>query len=214
MQFDTIVVPRGAEARAVMRGWPTPRPDVLVIPAGAAAGPFIAEGVPLGRVLVLGLCGALDPSLAVGDAVVYTRIVEGPVAAAVDAQLSSACADALGRPLVVAATVDRVVGDVAGKVAIRASTGAAVIDMEAASLAAALTGRGARVVMVRVVSDAAQTELPDLRGVYAPDGALRPLRLTAALLRWPRRGASFVRNALHALRSLQATATVLAQASR
>jgi adenosylhomocysteine nucleosidase len=214
VQFDTIVVPRGAEARALIGGWPTPRPDVLVVPAGAAAGRSVADGPPLGRVLVIGLCGALDPMLAVGDAVVYNRIAASPAATALDASLSSACAEALGRPLVTAATVDHVVGDVAGKDAVRASTGAAVIDMEAAPLAAALAGRGARIVMVRIVSDAAQTELPDLRGVYTPEGALRPLRLTAALLRSPIRGTSFVRNALHALQSLQAAATALAQESR
>ncbi len=210
MRFDTIVVPRGAETRAVERGWPPPRPVTLIVPAGATAGRRLNDGRPALTALVLGLCGALDPALRVGDAVVYARIADGARTIDLDPRLAAACAAACARAPVDAAVVDRVVGDVAAKSALRLATGAAVIDMEAAAIARALHARGIRVAMVRVVSDDAHTDLPDLRHVYDAGGALRPSALALALLRAPRRGARFVRNAMHALSALRTTATRLA----
>ena len=212
MRFDLIVVPRGAEARAVERGWPAPRPEIRQVAAGIAAGDGVIDGRLTPTVLVLGLCGAVDPVLRVGDAVVYARICDGSDTIELDAQLTRACAAACGTVPVAAACVDRVIGGVAAKAALRAATGAAVIDMEAAAIARACRDRGVRLGMVRIVSDDADSELPDLSGVYDAQGALRPVALAAALVRRPLRGVRFVRNALRALGELRAAAAVLANA--
>jgi adenosylhomocysteine nucleosidase len=210
VRFDAIVVPRGAEARAVQEGWPVPRPELLVVPAGAAAGSRLAAGAMPATALVLGVCGALDPALRVGDTVVYARIADGAEIIELDSQLAAGCAAACATVPVSAANVATVVGSAAAKAALRAATGAAVIDMEAASIARALHARGVRVAMVRVVSDAAAGELPDLRDVYTPAGALRPLALALAFARTPRRSAQFIVHVLRALSALRATAARLA----
>jgi hypothetical protein len=218
--FDAIVVPRGAEARAVERGWPTPRPPLIAVPAGAAAASALT-GVELaevgltnaGRVrtaLVLGVCGALDPGLRIGDAVVYSRIVDGCEIIELDRELMAACAGLFACAPLGVAVVPRVVSRVTEKAAIRAATGAAVIDMEAASVARALHQIGMRVAMVRVVSDDALGELPNLNSIYNTSGALRPIALAFALLRAPGRSVVFIVHALNALRALQATASRLA----
>jgi len=213
VRFDAIVVPRGAEARAVQAGWPVPRPALLVVAAGAAAGARLAAGTMPATALVLGVCGALDPALRVADTVVYARIADGAESIELDSQLAAACAAACATVPVSAANVAAVVGSVAAKTALRAATGAAVIDMEGASIARALHARGVRVAMVRVVSDAAGAELPDLRDVYTPAGELRPLALALAFARTPRRSAQFIVHVLRALRALRATAARIAARS-
>jgi hypothetical protein len=211
VRFDAIVVPRGAEARAVEAGWPAPRPALLTVPAGAAAGARFSSGDVPATALVLGVCGALDPALRVGDAVVYSRILDGGDVIELDAGLAAACAATCECALVGAANVPDVVGAVAAKAALRSATGAAAIDMEAASLARALHRRGVRVAMVRVVSDDAAAELPDLRDVYAAGGTLRPLALALTLVRTPGRSVRFIVHVLKALRALRATAARLAR---
>lgn len=209
MRFDTIVVPRGFEAWAVERGWPPPRPRVLTVPAGAAAGERLASGAAIGSALVLGVCGALDPALRVGDAIVYGRVFDGGDVLVLDAELAAACGVACGRAPVDAAAVPRVVGAVAAKAALRAATGAAVIDMEAGAIARALHRRGVRVAMVRVVSDDAHAEMPSLDAAYDAGGVLKPLALGAALVRAPLQSARFVAGALSALGALRETAARL-----
>jgi hypothetical protein len=128
-----------------------------------------------------------------------------------DADLAAECAVLFSSTLVDAAVVERVIGDVAEKSALRAATGASVIDMEAGSIAAAFHARSVRVVMVRVVSDDALAELPDLSSVYDPAGAIRPFALASALLRKPLRSVLFIVRVLKALQSLRRTARRLSR---
>jgi hypothetical protein len=210
VRFDAIVVPRGAEARAVERGWPLPRPALLAVPAGAAAGNRVNDGRPAVTAVMLGLCGAIDPALRVGETVVYGRIIDGSEIIELDGPLAHGCAAAFGCAPLTAANVARVVGAPAEKATLRASSGAAVIDMEGAAVARALHRRGIRVAMVRVVSDDAQSVLPDLHDAYDAGGTLRNTVLIRAFAREPLRSARFARNALRALRALRSSAERLA----
>ena len=209
MRFDAVVIPRGAEARAVVRGWRRPQPRMLFVPAGGSAGAALQSDVPIATALVMGLCGALDPVLRVGRPVVYADVVDEDRTIVLDASLAGACATALRCAIVRAANVPAVVGDVAVKAALRSATGAAAVDMEAAAIARTLHARGVRVAMVRVVSDDAVTPLPDLRGIYDAGGALRPLALALALLRTPVRGALFIGHVVSALSALRLAAARL-----
>jgi nucleoside phosphorylase len=210
VRFDAIVVPRGAEARAIESGWRTPRPELLAVPAGAAAASRLEFGRAVKTVIVFGVCGAIDPHLRVGDAVAYARIADGGANIELDAELAAACATVCDRAPVAAANVAAFVADPAAKAALRAATGAAVIDMECAALARALDARAIRCAMVRVVSDDARGALPDLSTTYDAGGGLRPGALAAAFARTPLRGARFVAHALQALRALRATAARIA----
>lgn len=209
MRFDAIVVPRGAEARAVERGWLAPRPTTLVVPAGAAAGRALNDGRPIGTALVLGVCGALDPALRVGDLVVYQAISDGAVTIDLDADLAARCAIVCRSAPRRVLTVPAVVGDLAAKTELLRSSGAAAVDMEGVAIARALHARNIRVAMVRVVSDDAATALPDLSRVYDTYGRLRPLALASALVRSPLRSVRFIVNVLTALRALRAAARLL-----
>ncbi len=209
MRFDAVIVPRGAEAQAVVGGWPAARPKLSTVAAGSAAGETVA-GMSGTTALVLGLCGAVDPKLRVGDVVVYARIRNGPDVITLDPRLAADCVAGLDSVLVDAAAVTAVVGAVAAKRALWVETGVAVVDMEAAPLARALHGRGVRVAMVRVVSDDAGAELPDLARVFDGAGRLRPLPLALTFARTPLRSARFIAGAIAALRALHAVARRLA----
>lgn len=213
MPFDSVVVPLGAEASAVRRGWGRKPPGFVLVPAGAASADGIAGGMAGGTALVLGLCGALDPALHVGDIVVYDRIVAVDGEIALDRELARASAGALGGvPLVRAANAGHVVGSVEEKAALGRATGAVVVDMEALSLARVLSARGTRFVMVRVVSDDARGEMPKLAGIYNAGGRLRPFSLAIALLRNPARSLRFIANVRVALNALRRASASLASA--
>lgn len=213
MPFDSVVVPLGAEASAVRRGWGALPPGFVLVPAGAASADGIASGMSGGTALVLGLCGALDPALEVGDIVVYDRIVAVDGEIALDADLARHSAGVLGGvPLVRAANAGHVVGSVDEKAELARATGAVVVDMEALSLARVLTARGTRFVMVRVVSDDARGEMPRLTGIYDAGGRLRPLSLAFALLRNPVRSLRFIANVRVALAALRRASASFAAA--
>ncbi len=194
----------------MVKGWPAARARMTVVSAGAAAARALRGRRAGQTALVLGVCGALDPNLRVGDTVVYARVIDGAETFELDRELAAHCSAVYGVAPVSAANVARVIGEVDAKAEIRAATGAAVIDMEAAALARSLQHSGVRVAMVRVVSDDARGELPDLRNAYTADGTLRPAELAFALLRAPARGARFIAAVLRALDALRRAAARLA----
>jgi uridine phosphorylase len=205
-RFDAILVPRGAEAGAVRRAI-AGRIPVVECAAGARAADALALIAAGSRVAVLGLCGALDSQLRVGDVVVYERLVNE---SSLRLDSSSAhVAQHLAARLVAGAGVERVLGSVRAKAELRAASGAEVCDMESASLAAMFASRAIRAITIRVVSDDAMSELPDLSSAYDRDGRLRPMALAAAFVREPLRSARFIVNALSALRALEKAAAQL-----
>ena len=206
MRMDAIVVPRGAEARAVEQGWGGARAQFVLVPAGASAGRALADVRQIKTALVFGLCGALDPALRVGDVAVYEQIADDGGTIELDPEFARAFARALNCAPVRSANVAAFVATASAKAALRASSGAAAIDMEASAIARALHARGARVAMVRVVSDTADGDAPDLSAVYDAHGTLRPLALAGAFTRRPLLSLRFIANALTALTALRATA--------
>ena len=126
------------------------------------------------RVVSVGYCGGLDPALKVGDVVTAAAVL------APDGTRFPA--EPLGSPAVTVATADAVVAAPAAKAALFAATGAAVVDMEAAGVAAACGARGMPFSAVKVVTDAAGDALPaDLAPFLALDRGVG-LRSVAACL--------------------------------
>jgi adenosylhomocysteine nucleosidase len=108
------------------------------------------------RVIAAGFCGALDPSLKVGD-VVMSQIL----------------------------TVDRLVGDPVEKARYFAQTRIRVVDMESAAIAKVCAERGIPFTAVRAVSDTSDTALsPELVQLLS-GGEVSIRRAILALLRRP-----------------------------
>lgn len=193
----TIVVPAGAEARAVRRTVP----DALVVSPGAASAQLSAFEAPHG-VVVVGLCGALR-ELRAGDVVVYRRIAGAAGTIELAGVRAAALTSALpGAQLVTACTSDRVVTRRVARAELARRYDADVVDMEGTHLAAALTERGIPFAMVRVVSDDAHRDLPPIEDAIDASGRLRPLRIALAFARAPRAAFAFVRDVRAALRVL------------
>lgn len=78
--------------------------------------------------------------------------------------------------------------------------------MESYTVLETLRPAGIAVGVVRVVSDGAADDLPDLSGVFDGAGNLQPLALAAALVRSPLAGARLVGGSLIALQVLRIVA--------
>jgi adenosylhomocysteine nucleosidase len=143
----------------------------------------------LGRDNVMGMmstgyCGALDPELRVGDIVVSD-----------DSELTAGRKFTRGRMT----TQDRVAVTAADKRALREQTGAIAVDMEAEAVQHRAKELGVRYACVRVVSDAAEEDMPlDFNRYRTADGNFsrgrialaamaRPFSVMPALLEFDRR---------------------------
>jgi uridine phosphorylase len=204
----TILVPRGAEERAVRHA--APHATIVALAAGAASAALPAAIDGAACVVLVGLCGSLGAAR-VGDVVVYTAIVDPEGASEV---LDPASCARVGAALpharrVVAAMSDHVVTKAIDRAALATRSHADVVDMEALHVARALRARGLACAMVRVVSDDPAADLPSIENVLAPSGAIRPLELARAFASAPLAFTRFVRNVQASLRVLSATAASL-----
>ncbi len=127
------------------------------------------------RVWMVGLAGALDPALRVGDLVIDAAQSE-PAFPAVDATLRYG----------VIHTSERLVASPAEKRALFSQTGALAVDMELRIVREALAPSGVPVVGIRTISDTAETRLdPILPNLVDTIGRPRWPTLAGAMLRRP-----------------------------
>lgn len=217
-RIDTILVPQGAEYRAVYRGvGRAPTPTVLPIPIGSAplrqylnnqreSGHLFAGQ----QLLVMGLCGGLTPRHAIADVVLYRECVDRTTGSVLscDATLT----DWLHKKLAIKAvsvqalTSDRLVSSAQEKHQLAQDHAATVVDMEGFAVLDSLRQLGATVAMLRVISDNAQHDLPDLTDAIDKDGALQPIPLAWGMVRQPIAAMRLVRGSLRGLKTLQALA--------
>jgi hypothetical protein len=207
--MTVLLVPRGAEERAVRRG-AAGAASVVAIPAGARAA-TLPDPLPPGPIVVLGLCGALR-GLRAGAAVLYRDAVDERGRYAFDGELVRALHAALpALTQVHACTVGHVVTRAAERAALAAAYGADVVDMETTHVARALAERGRASLTVRVASDDPSYDLPPLEDAIGEGGTLRPLRLARAFAARPRAALRFVRDVRAALRVLEETARAVSR---
>jgi len=112
-------------------------------------------------VVSFGLCGALDPSLDVGDLVIGQSVTDADISFEADAawaaRIVALAPDAkLGR----FARAERPVASVAEKTQLRERTGAIAVDLESFAVAKLARRFGAPFAVIRAVSDAADRALP------------------------------------------------------
>lgn len=193
-----FAVPQEAGAfQKLMRG----REDVRVVITGMGArnaeratGEALRQWCPA-RVFTCGFAGALNPDLVIGD-VVCTR--EASVAGA--------------RPVMIHCA-SRVAVTVEEKSALRAETGADVVEMESAIIARVCRAAGVECVTLRAISDTAHEDLPlDFNALMTEDEKLSPLKLALAVLKAPLKIPALIRLGKNSARAAERLAEVLARA--
>lgn len=224
----TILVPQGAEYRAVRQGLlkgGASSVAVMALPIGPTAGErFLHQwrtnwNLAPARVLVMGLCGGLRPHLSIGAAVLYHRCEQGYGAGAAH-QLGLACDRTFTEQLhqwlpaaqpVTGITCDRVIHLAQAKQHLAQARAVDVVDMEGFPILTALTAAGIPGAMLRVVSDGDDYDIPDLTCAIDAAGNLQPVPTAAALLRQPLAALHLMQGALKGLAQLQHLSTQLAQ---
>ncbi len=165
-------------------------------------------------VAVFGIGGALSPALVVGDVVlgVHTRLVAGDPLPACPATLARAADRLTAAGFTVHQgdhlTTPYVVCQAAEKRRLHAQTTALVVDMESHAIARAAQRSELPLLLVRIISDDAHQDLPNLNAGLDPNYALRPLGMTATLLSHPLATARFLRHLRQALMKLRQAADV------
>ncbi|MGJ3246467.1 MAG: phosphorylase [Elainellaceae cyanobacterium] len=215
-----ILVPQGAEHRAVRRGlrrvglssdWICP------IPIGSSTLRSHLEhyhqhhACEAGEsVIVAGVCGSLSPDLHIGDAVVCRSCMTLPEHASAeviqcDRPLTDALVQALEPQvdLVNALTSDRLIWSASEKRALGQTHHADIVDMEGHAALALLHQWEMKVAILRVVSDDCFYDLPDLNPAIDARGDLQPLPLTKELITHPVAALRLIRGSLVGLNALE-----------
>ena len=178
-------------------------PEAIVVTAGmgaaraALAFGAAAESGPLRQVVSAGLAGACSAKVAVGS-VVEARVV-------IDARTGERF-PAWSTSDAVLVTTDTIAG-VREKARLATSYGAAMVDMEAATVARLAAGQGLGFCAVKGISDAHDFELASLARFAGHDGRFKTAHFAAHTALRPqqwRRAATLGRNSNRALRALHA----------
>ncbi len=225
-----VFVPQGAEFKAVQRGLRRSGCQDAVALYAMPMGPvpvrqFLQQWrqtelkhlAPSPSLLLVGLCGSLTQGLSVGDRVLYRSCIDGSVPQSVpdlgcDPSLLQTLQDCLS-PSAIAVTglmCDRMVHLAAEKETLAQRYGAEAIDMEGYAFLQALQSiDGIALGMLRVVSDDAQHDVPDLAAAMTETGELKPLALASSMIRQPRRALRLIRGSLLGLKQLEAAVAQL-----
>ena len=216
LPINTILVPQGAEYKAVCRGLSGVTgsiPTVIAIPLGIKPllkylqqsqgnGQFLA---PKSRVLIMGICGSLSDRYTVGDIVLYQDCVYSGKRQECDrtftAQLHSYISEKVS--LVKSLTSDRVICSASEKRHLGETLAADVVDMEGFTALEFFNAAGVDVAMLRVVSDDCQHDIPDLTSAINSDGSLNPFPLAMGMLRQPLAATRLIRGSLKSLKVLE-----------
>lgn len=146
------------------------------------------------RLISAGFAGALDPTIAKNEVVLPDEIVdESGASHRLETRLLSARKEGVRRGKLL--TVDRPATTPAEKAALRTRFGADLVDMESSASAAFCAERGVRFLSVRVITDAADDELPPWIGrlTARPSGAYRAGAALRVLWRKQAGAADFLR---------------------
>jgi Phosphorylase superfamily len=221
---NAIFVPQGAEFKAVQQG----------LKRSGASNPVLLYATPMGprptqqyleqwlhterqhlgnapSVLLVGLCGSLTTRLGVGSRVLYQSCIDGRVTPSVpalpcDKSLLQALQERLS-PSVTQVTglmCDRLVHLATQKATLAQQYPTEVVDMEGYTFLQALQSTDMKVGMLRVVSDDAQDDVPDLAAAMTDTGELKPFALASSMIRQPRRALRLIRGSLAGLKQLEA----------
>jgi hypothetical protein len=222
--INAIFVPQGAEFKAVQQGLKRSGATDTVLLYATPIGPqptqqcleqwLQTKRKHLGNapsVLLVGLCGSLTARLGVGSRVLYQSCIDGRVSSSVpalhcDKSLLQALQERLS-PSVTQVTglmCDRLVHLATQKANLAEQYPTEVVDMEGYAFLQALQSTDIKVGMLRVVSDDAEHDVPDLAAAMTDTGELKPFALASSMIRQPRRALRLIRGSLAGLKQLEA----------
>lgn len=214
--IQAILVPQGAEYRAVCRGLRDANVALPVLPIAVGALPLRhqleiwKQEQVLEQILLMGLCGSLSPDCVMGDLVLYQNCTtQGQTTYPCAVDQMKSLRSLQGVRQVQSLTTDRVISTASEKRRLGETSGAKVVDMEGAIVLQSLTPAGISVAMLRVVSDGCDRNIPDLNGALKPDGSLDAFALALAFCKEPIAAAHLIRGSLRGLKTLQHTTTAL-----
>ena len=149
----------------------------LAAPGERASPPLVGKPDAM---LVIGLCGGLTESLREQRIVAYTDCLSTGPNKAPPLQCSPGLTDSIaGRLQQQGIPVDRVTGITSPRIATTkadrlalAKSGAAAVDMESYPILSAAARAGVPAVVLRIVSDSLDTEMPDFNTALNAQGAL------------------------------------------
>jgi len=218
-RMPIIIVPQGAEYKAVCRGL-TSKQNVIPIPVGSQAAIRYLQTCQdklwndrQTKVLMMGLCGSLRDRFQVGDIVLYSECIyetkvqqceclrHGYTERSFTAELYAHLQDKVS--LVKGLTSDRVVCSAKEKQHLSEISGADVVDMEGFATLEFFQQAGVEVAMLRVVSDDSGHDIPDLTSAINSDGSLQPLPLAMSMIRQPIAATRLIRGSLRGLKVLE-----------
>lgn len=231
--IQAILVCQGAEYQAVCRGLSRVsgyKPLVIPIPVGGKhVHTYLQKSQeikdilnhPQSKILVMGLCGSLQPRYQVGDIVLYADcIYQQNIGEILISECDSTLTAFLQHNLkekaavVKAFTSDRMIWLSSEKRHLGQILAADVVDMEGYAVLEFFKSTGLGVGMVRVVSDGCLRNLPNLNSTLNADGSLQPLSLAIAMLKQPFAATRLVRGALQGLQVLEEVTTCLFQKTK
>ena len=157
--------------------------------------------------IVVGLAGGLDPNLKTGDAVVYDLCRDerdhSELLNSQTAHCDEHLTEFLFQSLQAAAvrsfrgagiTTSRIITDSSEKLSLGVSRKALAVDMESFDVLRVCAEAGLPAAAVRVISDEAESDLPDFNRAAEPDGRLNSRRLAMAFARRPAASMKFLRS--------------------
>jgi hypothetical protein len=222
---DAIFVAQGPEYKSVCKGLnrvAVPTPPVFAIPMGPLlfthylekwlqAGHLSNHSQP--KVLLMGLCGSLSPRYSIGKALLYRSCIYPNRKATellCDMELTKTLQNKLQNRVFtgIGLTSDRLIYSSHEKLQLGQAYNADVVDMEGFAALEVLNHVGIAVAMVRVISDDANHNIPNLTHAFH-QGSLQALPLAMGLVRQPIAATRLVFGSLRGLRILEDLTTFL-----
>ncbi|MEO0034009.1 MAG: hypothetical protein RLZZ501_32 [Pseudomonadota bacterium] len=163
--------------------------------------------------LSFGIAGGLDPTLASGDLIVATGVIEGldhfPANQVWMCRLLNALPEARRGPVF---SANSVIAGHHSKRGLFASVGARAVDMESGAVARVAAGAGCPFAVLRAIADPAGFSLPSAAAAgLGPDGKPRPLAVLGRLALRPWQLPGLIRLGLASRSAHHALAAALAQ---
>ena len=212
-----ILVPQGAEHKAVTKNFSQNHNlQISSTPIGCRSVDKYLHSLDrpqqYQQVIMMGLCGSLNPQLKVGDIVVYESCMyQSQILKCSPLSITLSINSAKSPVKAQALTSDRLIYLASEKQTLYKSTNCDVVDMEGYAVLEFFGKFNIPVAMIRVVSDDASHDLPNLKTAIDQNGNLKPLELAIAFVKNPIAAIRLIRGSLKSLQILSEVSLILSQ---